>query len=124
MTALPVGGPDLPQRCHLVTEIPGPASRALSGRRASAVARGVSSTLPVYITSAGGGVLVDVGGNSLIDFGSGIAGASVGAGGRVAVDGNSLIDFGPGIAVASVGNAAAAVVDHVQAQVARFTHTC
>ena len=99
MTALPGGGPDLPQRRYLGTEIPGPASRALSGRRGRAVARGVSSTLPVYITSAGGGVLVDV-------------------------DGNSLIDFGSGIAVASVGNAAAAVVDNVQAQAARFTHTC
>jgi 4-aminobutyrate aminotransferase / (S)-3-amino-2-methylpropionate transaminase / 5-aminovalerate transaminase len=99
MTALPVGGPGLPQRRRLVTEIPGPASRALNQRRASAVARGVSSTLPVYVTAAGGGVLFDA-------------------------DGNSLIDFGSGIAVASVGNAATAVVEQVQAQVAQFTHTC
>jgi 4-aminobutyrate aminotransferase/(S)-3-amino-2-methylpropionate transaminase len=99
MTALPVGGPELPQRRNLVTEIPGPASRALSERRGGAVARGVSSTLPVFITAAGGGVLLDV-------------------------DGNTLIDFGSGIAVASVGNSATAVVDQVQAQVAQFTHTC
>jgi len=39
-------------------------------------------------------------------------------------DGNSLIDFGSGIAVASVGNAADAVVSRVQQQVAQFTHTC
>jgi 4-aminobutyrate aminotransferase/(S)-3-amino-2-methylpropionate transaminase len=99
MTALPVGGPELPQRRTLVTEIPGPASRALMERRNSTVARGISTTLPVFITAAGGGVLVDA-------------------------DGNSLIDFGSGIAVASVGNAAAAVSSRVQQQVAQFTHTC
>jgi 4-aminobutyrate aminotransferase/(S)-3-amino-2-methylpropionate transaminase len=92
-------GPDLPQRRHLVTEIPGPASRALLERRERAVARGVSSVLPVFITAAGGGVLVDA-------------------------DGNSLIDFGSGIAVVSVGNSAPRVVDGVTEQVARFTHTC
>ena len=68
-------------------------------RRSAAVARGVSTTLPVFVTAAGGGVLLDA-------------------------DGNSLIDFGSGIAVTSVGNAATAVVDRVRAQVAQFTHTC
>jgi 4-aminobutyrate aminotransferase/(S)-3-amino-2-methylpropionate transaminase len=68
-------------------------------RRESAVARGVSSVLPVFVTAAGGGILVDA-------------------------DGNSLIDFGSGIAVTSVGNAATRVVERVQAQVAQFTHTC
>ncbi|HEX4092819.1 MAG TPA: 4-aminobutyrate--2-oxoglutarate transaminase [Trebonia sp.] len=99
MTALPVGGPELPQRRNLVTEVPGPLSRALMERRNSTVARGVSTTLPVFITAAGGGVMLDA-------------------------DGNSLIDFGSGIAVASVGNAADAVVSRVQQQVAQFTHTC
>ncbi|MGZ4570587.1 MAG: 4-aminobutyrate--2-oxoglutarate transaminase [Blastococcus sp.] len=89
----------LPQRRELVTEIPGPRSRELAERRGAAVARGVSSTLPVYVERAGGGVVVDV-------------------------DGNSLIDFGSGIAVVNVGNAAPAVVDAVQQQVAAFTHTC
>jgi 4-aminobutyrate aminotransferase/(S)-3-amino-2-methylpropionate transaminase len=68
-------------------------------RRNTTVARGVSTTLPVFITAAGGGVMLDA-------------------------DGNSLIDFGSGIAVASVGNAADAVVSRVQQQVAQFTHTC
>src|SRR6266568_3355552 len=99
MTALPAGGPELPQRRNLVTEIPGPASRALMDRRNSAVARGVSTTLPVFITAAGGGVLLDA-------------------------DGNSLIDFGSGIAVVSVGNAAPRVSARVAEQAARFTHTC
>ncbi len=42
----------------------------------------------------------------------------------VDVDGNQLIDFGSGIAVTSVGNSAPAVVAGVQAQVDAFTHTC
>jgi 4-aminobutyrate aminotransferase/(S)-3-amino-2-methylpropionate transaminase len=99
MSALPVGGPELPQRRNLITEIPGPASRALQSRRSAAVAPGVASTLPVFVTAAGGGVLVDA-------------------------DGNSLIDFGSGIAVTSVGNAASRVVSRVSEQVAQFTHTC
>jgi 4-aminobutyrate aminotransferase/(S)-3-amino-2-methylpropionate transaminase len=94
-----IGGPELPQERRLVTEIPGPRSRELIARRAATVADGVGTTLPVFITAAGGGVLVDV-------------------------DGNSLIDLGSGIAVASVGNAAPEVVRRVQEQVAAFTHTC
>ncbi|MGH8894186.1 MAG: 4-aminobutyrate--2-oxoglutarate transaminase [Actinomycetes bacterium] len=93
------GGPSLPQQRHLVTEIPGPRSRELQARRTAAVARGISTALPVFVDRAGGGVVVDV-------------------------DGNSLIDLGSGIAVVSVGNAAEAVVARVQEQVARFTHTC
>src|SRR6266536_2460046 len=93
------GGPDLPQQRRLVTEIPGPASRELLARRESAVARGVSNLLPVFITAAGGGVLVDA-------------------------DGNSLIDFGSGIAVVSVGNSAPEVVERVTEQVRSLTHTC
>src|SRR5579863_7806865 len=99
MTALPAGGPQLPQRRNLVTEIPGPASRALMERRNSTVARGISTTLPVFITAAGGGVLLDA-------------------------DGNSLIDLGSGIAVTTIGHAVPAVVRAVRDQVARFTHTC
>src|SRR5260370_6616663 len=87
------------QHRHLVTEIPGPVSRELLARRERAVARGVSTVLPVFVTDAGGGVIVDV-------------------------DGNSLIDFGAGIAVVSVGNAAPRVAARVAEQAARFTHTC
>ncbi len=90
---------DLEQRRHLVTEIPGPRSRELFARRSRTVSAGVGTALPVFVTRAGGGVLVDV-------------------------DGNSLIDLGSGIAVVSVGNAAPRVVAAVQEQVAAFTHTC
>jgi len=93
------GGPELPQERRLVTAVPGPRSTELFARRGTAVARGVGTTLPVFVDRAGGGVIVDV-------------------------DGNSLIDLGAGIAVVSVGNAADAVVARVREQVARFTHTC
>ena len=93
------GGPALAQERRLVTAIPGPRSAELFARRGAAVARGVGTTLPVFVERAGGGVIVDV-------------------------DGNSLIDLGAGIAVVSVGNAADAVVTRVREQVARFTHTC
>jgi 4-aminobutyrate aminotransferase / (S)-3-amino-2-methylpropionate transaminase / 5-aminovalerate transaminase len=93
------GGPSVPQQRQLVTEIPGPASRELLERRGKSVARGLSHVLPVFVTAAGGGIVVDV-------------------------DGNSLIDFGSGIAVTSVGNSADLVVSRVIEQVAQFTHTC
>ena len=65
------GGPSLIQERRLVTEIPGPQSRARLERKKEHVADGVGTMLPVFVTAAGGGVLVDVDGNSLIDFGSG-----------------------------------------------------
>ncbi len=99
MRSAPAGGPGLPQERRLVTEIPGPISRDLLARRQAAVARGVSHVLPVFITAAGGGVLVDA-------------------------DGNSLIDFGSGIAVTSVGNSAPRVAERVRHQAGQFTHTC
>ena len=59
------------QERRLVTEVPGPRSRELAARRAGAVTSAVSSVLPVYVERAGGGVVVDVDGNSFIDLGSG-----------------------------------------------------
>ncbi|EIV15316.1 4-aminobutyrate transaminase [Mycobacteroides abscessus 4S-0206] len=60
---------------------------------------GLVSGAGVYAAAAGGGVLVDV-------------------------DGNSFLDLGSGIAVTTVGNSAPAVVARVAAQAQRFTHTC
>ncbi|PSJ27838.1 4-aminobutyrate--2-oxoglutarate transaminase [Streptosporangium nondiastaticum] len=98
MTEL-TGGPALPQERRIVTAIPGPKSQELLARKNAAVAGGVGVTLPVFTKRAGGGVLEDV-------------------------DGNSLIDFGSGIAVTSVGSSAEAVVRRASAQLADFTHTC
>ncbi|MEU6114935.1 4-aminobutyrate--2-oxoglutarate transaminase [Streptomyces sp. NPDC047117] len=98
MTEL-TGGPALPQERRVVTAIPGPKSQELWERKSATVAAGVGAVLPVFIKRAGGGVLEDV-------------------------DGNSLIDFGSGIAVTSVGSSAEAVVRRATAQLADFTHTC
>ena len=62
------GGPGLPQERRLVTEIPGPRSQEKFARRGQHVAKGVGTTLPVFVEAAGGGVLVDADGNSLIDL--------------------------------------------------------
>lgn len=89
----------LPQERRLVTAIPGPKSQELQARRVAAVAAGVGSVLPVFAARADGGIIEDV-------------------------DGNRLIDFGSGIAVTGVGASAKAVVRRASAQLADFTHTC
>ncbi|MGO3234248.1 MAG: 4-aminobutyrate--2-oxoglutarate transaminase, partial [Microbacterium sp.] len=60
---------------------------------------GVAHTVPIAAVAAGGGVVLDA-------------------------DGNSLIDLGSGIAVTTVGNAHPKVAAAVAAQAAQFTHTC
>jgi 4-aminobutyrate aminotransferase/(S)-3-amino-2-methylpropionate transaminase len=97
--SLLVGGPGLPQERRLITEVPGPRSRELARRRAAALPAGLSSAAGVYVAAAGGGVIIDV-------------------------DGNSFIDMGSGIAVTTVGNAAPRVVERAADQLARYTHTC
>ena len=86
------------QKRHLVTPIPGPKSQALHQHRLQHVGHGVGATLPVYIDSAHGAILVDV-------------------------DGNQLIDMGSGIGVTTIGHTNEAVVQGVQEQVAKLTHT-
>jgi 4-aminobutyrate aminotransferase / (S)-3-amino-2-methylpropionate transaminase / 5-aminovalerate transaminase len=71
----------------------------LHKRRTAAVARGVGSVISSYVDHASGGSLVDV-------------------------DGRDWIDFAAGIAVTNVGSSAPRVVEAVQRQVERFTHTC
>ncbi|MGA1147076.1 MAG: 4-aminobutyrate--2-oxoglutarate transaminase [Candidatus Nanopelagicales bacterium] len=87
------------QERALVTEIPGPRSQGLMARKVDSVSAGVGVVLPAFIERAGGGILVDV-------------------------DGNHLIDMGSGIAVTTVGNANPYVADAVAAQAHEFTHTC
>ena len=88
-----------PQRRRVVTAIPGPRSLELQEQRDAEVASGLGRTMPVFVDHAGGGILVDV-------------------------DGNHIIDFASGIAVTTVGASAPAVVQRVSDQAARFTHTC
>src|SRR5215467_13718905 len=99
MSTTVAGGTSLTQQRNLVTEIPGPRSAEKLARKRRYVADGVGTTLPVFVEAAGGGVLRDA-------------------------DGNTLIDLGSGIAVTTVGNAAPSVVARVQEQVAAYTHTC
>ena len=87
------------QRRKLVTEIPGPRSRALWERRERAIPPGVGTTLPIFVERAQGGIVEDV-------------------------DGNRLIDLGAGIAVVNVGHAHPRVVEAISKQAADFVHTC
>lgn len=98
-TPLRIGGPGLAQERRLVTELPGPKSVELMARKHAAISSAVGVMMPVFAASAGGGVVVDV-------------------------DGNSLIDLGSGIAVTGVGNADTGVVTAVTNQAEQFIHTC
>ncbi|WP_030438090.1 4-aminobutyrate--2-oxoglutarate transaminase [Actinoplanes subtropicus] len=90
---------DIEQRRILHTEIPGPLSRERHARRQREVPSGFGVTLPIFVERAGGGIVVDV-------------------------DGNHLVDLGCGIAVTSVGASDPGVVERVREQAGRFTHTC
>jgi 4-aminobutyrate aminotransferase/(S)-3-amino-2-methylpropionate transaminase len=92
-------GPDLDQHRNVVTEIPGPRSQELAQRRKAAVSAALGAAVPIYADRAGGGVVLDV-------------------------DGNTLIDMGSGIAVTNVGNSAPLVVEGITAQAHLLTHTC
>ena len=83
----------------LKTEIPGPLSRALNARRATAVPKGVANSSGIALKSADNAVLTDV-------------------------DDNRLIDFGGGIGVLNAGHRNPAVIDAVRAQLDRITHAC
>jgi len=92
-------GPHIEQVRKLLTSIPGPKSQEVIKRRAEAVSASLGMAIPVVVEKAGGGVIVDI-------------------------DGNSIIDMGAGIAVVNVGNSADRVVKNVKEQVEAFTHTC
>jgi 4-aminobutyrate aminotransferase / (S)-3-amino-2-methylpropionate transaminase / 5-aminovalerate transaminase len=86
------------QQRILKTEVPGPASLELHEKRRTSFSSSFGVTVPVYIEEAGGGILVDV-------------------------DGNHLIDLAAGIAVTGVGASHPKVVAAIQKQAERFTHT-
>ncbi len=87
------------QQRKLVTELPGPISKSLAQRRVAAVSSAVSGGSDIYVAGAEGAILLDV-------------------------DGNQIIDFGSGIGVTSVGHSAPRVVAAVTEQAASFGHTC
>jgi 4-aminobutyrate aminotransferase/(S)-3-amino-2-methylpropionate transaminase len=80
------------------TEIPGPRSREVLARHGNAVARPLSVYIPVVVEEAHGALITDV-------------------------DGNTFVDFTGGVGVMNVGHSHPRVVEAVQEQAARFTHT-
>ena len=86
-------------RIRLVTEVPGPRSRALVARRVAVGARGAAKLTDLAVERAHGAVVVDA-------------------------DGNELLDFAGGIGVLAVGHTPQALVHAVQAQAERLVHMC
>ncbi|HET7573129.1 MAG TPA: 4-aminobutyrate--2-oxoglutarate transaminase [Gaiellaceae bacterium] len=80
------------------TEIPGPRSRAIVQRKERVVAGPLSLYLPIVAAEARGATITDV-------------------------DGNTFIDFAGGVGVMNVGHSHPRVVEAIQEQAARFTHT-
>jgi 4-aminobutyrate aminotransferase/(S)-3-amino-2-methylpropionate transaminase len=84
---------------QLLTEIPGPESRALIARREAATPPGAAKLTPIAVASAHGAVVTDV-------------------------DGNRFIDLAGGIGTLAVGHTPATVVQEIQAQAAQLIHMC
>ena len=83
----------------LKTEVPGPRSREMMARRQKATVSGMALLTPVVISEARGGVIQDI-------------------------DGNSLLDFGGGIGALAAGHCPENVVKAMQAQSEKLVHTC
>ena len=81
----------------LKTEVPGPKSKAVLARRASAVPNGLGKATEVVVERAEGALVHDV-------------------------DGNTFIDFVGGIGALAVGHCPPAVVEAVQQQAASLIH--
>src|SRR5688572_14520230 len=84
---------------NLVTEIPGPKSRELVARREAATPRGAAKLTTIAVAKAHGAAVIDV-------------------------DGNTLLDFAGGIGVLAVGHTPENVVQAIQQQAADLIHMC
>jgi 4-aminobutyrate aminotransferase/(S)-3-amino-2-methylpropionate transaminase len=82
----------------LRTEVPGPRSREIIGRKERVVADPLSLNFPIVIERGEGATLTDV-------------------------DGNTFIDFTGGVGCLNVGHAHPRVVEAAQEQLERFSHT-
>lgn len=83
---------------NIVTDIPGPKSKALLDRRFDVIANGVSYSTPIFVEEAKGAFIKDV-------------------------DGNTFIDMASGIGVMNIGHGDEGVIDAVKGQLDKFTHT-
>jgi 4-aminobutyrate aminotransferase/(S)-3-amino-2-methylpropionate transaminase len=84
---------------NLITDVPGPNSKALAARREAATPRGAAKASALGVASAHGAVVTDV-------------------------DGNTLIDLAGGIGALAVGHCPEHVVGALQAQAAQLIHFC
>jgi len=84
---------------RLVTEIPGPNSKALVARREAAMPLGASKLTNIAVASAHGSIVTDV-------------------------DGNQFIDLAGGIGMLGVGHTPETVVRAIQDQAAKLVHMC
>jgi 4-aminobutyrate aminotransferase/(S)-3-amino-2-methylpropionate transaminase len=84
---------------RLVTEIPGPRSRAIVARREAATPPGAAKLTPIAVESAHGAVVTDV-------------------------DGNRFIDLAGGIGTLAVGHTPASVVEALREQAEKLVHMC
>jgi 4-aminobutyrate aminotransferase/(S)-3-amino-2-methylpropionate transaminase len=84
---------------NLITEIPGPKSKALLAERNKYVPPGVYLTQPVGIASSKGAIVTDI-------------------------DGNTLLDFTSGIGVVSLGHCREEIVQTISEQAAKLIHGC
>ena len=84
---------------HIQTPIPGPQSQALMARRRAAVSDSPFIVTPIFAERGRGAALVDV-------------------------DGNTFLDFAGGIGTLNVGHAHPEVVAAIQSQAERLVHTC
>ncbi len=83
----------------IVTEVPGPRSREIIELRRKYVPNGIFEYTPIVIDKASGPFVVDV-------------------------DGNTYIDFATGIAVTNLGHVPRVVYDAIVEQASRLLHTC
>lgn len=86
-------------RIRVVSEVPGPRSRALVARREAVGARGAAKLTDLAVERAHGAEVVDA-------------------------DGNVLLDFAGGIGALAVGHTPEALVRAVQGQAERLVHMC
>lgn len=84
---------------RLKTEVPGPKSREILARREKAVTRAVARSTQVVVESAGGALVHDV-------------------------DGNTLIDMAGGIGMLAGGHCPPAVVEAMREQAEKLIHPC
>ena len=84
---------------NLVTEIPGPQSQAIVARREAIMSQGNGKLTPIAVASAQGAAVLDV-------------------------DGNTLLDFAGGIGMMAIGHNDPALVSAVQKQTEQLVHMC